>query len=96
MSAATYKSAFMKALAAEIVANNKNYKFFKILMGFILVLHEKQTYFLTKIIIFPLISNETTSSNYNKELHPLLVHPSSEAETANRKHRRGRETGRRR
>jgi len=39
-------------------------------MGFILVLHEKQTYFITKLIIFPLISNETTSSNYNKELPP--------------------------
>jgi len=71
--------------------------FFKNLIGFILVLHEKQTYFLTKLIIFPLISNETTSSNYNKKnCHPLLVHPSSEAETANRKHRRELETGRRR
>jgi len=34
------------------------------------VLREKQTYFLTKFIIFSLISNETTSSNYNKELLP--------------------------
>ena len=61
----------MEALSAEIVANDGDYEIFfsfKILMGFILVLLEKQTYFLTKFIIFPLISNETTSSNYNKEL----------------------------
>jgi hypothetical protein len=58
------------------------------------MLHEKQTHFLTKVIIFPLISNETTSSIYNKNTATLfsyvvLLEPRLQTENTVEREREG-------